>query len=264
MFVKDVRLQIALTLGAIAVISLIRFFSLTIFLSFIISLVGTLLIESLFLYFTKKKIFLSYSAIITGLLIFLIWQSDSLWTYLLAAVLAISSKYILKLGPKHIFNPAAFGLLTSSIITGTPVAWWGASWNILLILILYIGTLPVLKRLRRLYIVGGFLLFYFIFSILTTQNIQTIQFLIDGTVILFALIMLPEPQTSPISGHWLKKFGVYVALIMIVLINVLKYLPNINIDPLLLSLLIGDLLSVLLIKLQSRPITIPPPTQNVS
>src|SRR3989338_5663899 len=109
MFVKDVRLQIALTLGAIAVISLIRFFSLTILLSFIISLVGTLLIESLFLF----------------------WQSDSLWTYLLAAVLAISSKYILKLGPKHIFNPAAFGLLTSSIITGTPVAWWGASWNIL-------------------------------------------------------------------------------------------------------------------------------------
>ena len=259
MFVKDVRLQIALTLVAIAVISFVRFLSLTTLSAFIISLFGTLLIESLFLYITKRKIFLSYSAIITGLLIFLIWQSDSLWAYGLAAVLAISSKYILKLGPKHIFNPAAFGLLTTSLITGTPVSWWGTSWNPLLVILLYIGCLPVLKRLRRLYMVGGFLLFYFIFSFLTAQNIHTIQFLLDGTIMLFALVMLPEPQTSPIMGHWLKSFGVYIALLMVVIIHLLKFLPSFNIDPLLLSLLIGEVLSILLIKLQSRPNNIPAP-----
>ncbi len=264
MFVKDIRLQIALTLGVIALLSIVRFFSFHVLLTFLVSLVGTQIIELFFLYITKRKIFLSYSAIITGLLIFLIWQSDSLWTYGLAAVLAISSKYIIKFRSKHIFNPAAFGLLTTSLITSTPASWWGTSWNSLLIIILYIGVLPVLKRLRRLYIIASFLLMYFLIAFIITKSLPTIQLLLDGTIMLFALIMLPEPQTSPITGIWQKSFGLLVGAAIFIPTFIFRSLVNLPPDSFLFGLLFADLLSFIfiLINIRSHPNIIPAPTKN--
>lgn len=261
MFVRDVRLQIALTLGLISIISLVRFFSLESLLALIITILTGQLLEGFLSYLTKKKYFFSYSALVSTLLVLLLFdQNLPLWIYLSAISIAITSKYILKFNNRHIFNPAALGIFLTSILAGQPVAWWGTSWHWLLVVALYIGAVPVLRRLRRLYIVGGFLLVYFLFALYATKSLQTIQLLWDGTTMLFALVMLPEPQTSPVVGHWIKTFGIFVGIIMIILI---KILPTMNIDSLLLSLLTADLLSFILINLKSSPKIVPVPTTNV-
>ncbi len=244
MIFKDTRLQIAATLGLVALISLIRFFSAYTFLTLIIIIISGQLIEALFTYLTKRKYFFSYSALVTALLVFLLFATHlPLWIYIFALTLAISSKYTLKISQHHIFNPAALGIFVTSLITKQPVSWWGASWIWFLPLIIIFGSFSVLKRLRRLYIVGGFIIIYILFTFLSTSTIN-LSVLIDGTVILFSFIMLPEPLTSPIRGHWLKTFGIFIGLLMVIIV---KILPAINIDPLLLAILSGDLLSFLFI-----------------
>lgn len=241
MFVKDVRREIALTLFVISLLSIWRFFSLPIIISFLSTLLTAQLVENIFNYLYKKKFFLSYSAIVTSLLIFLIVDKNSpAWVLISAVVVGVSSKFILKIGQKHVFNPAALGILVISLLFKTSPSWWGSSWSLLPVLIIYLGSLPVLKRLRRLYIIGGFMIIYFLFTFLSTRNIQSLKFLIDGTVVLFAMVMLPEPQTSPVAGHFLKTFGVFVGILMIILV---KLLSSLNLDFLISALLIGDLLS---------------------
>ena len=78
------------------------------------------------------------SPLITALGLSLLLRADHLGTVLLASVAAIASKFLLRVGDKHLFNPANFGLVTALMLT--PDAWaspgqWGESgWYVLLFL----------------------------------------------------------------------------------------------------------------------------------
>jgi len=57
------------------------------------------------------------SALITGLGISLLLRDDHWTTIALASFLAISSKFVFKVGDKHFFNPANFGIISVLILT---------------------------------------------------------------------------------------------------------------------------------------------------
>ena len=115
---------------------LLLFFIIT---SFRIALVQSLYIFTLcigfsvfadlaFTYFRKKKLFIPYSAVITGLILALIADPYSSWFQILVICLsAIGIKNFLRISGRHIFNPAAIGLLIGWMIFGVSPAWWGAS-----------------------------------------------------------------------------------------------------------------------------------------
>ena len=100
------------------------------------------------------------SAIITGLSLTLLLRADNLWAHPAAAA-AISSKSLIRVRGKHLFNPATFGVMFAIILL--PGAWvspgqWGqdvalAGWMIAL------GAF-VATRARRADISWSFLAFY--------------------------------------------------------------------------------------------------------
>ena len=51
------------------------------------------------------------SPLITGLSLSLLLRADALWLYATAGVIAIASKFLLRAGGKHIFNPAGFAIV---------------------------------------------------------------------------------------------------------------------------------------------------------
>ena len=112
------------------------------------------------------------------------------WT---AAVLAIASKKLLVFHEgKHIFNPAAFGLVVSMMIFGNRINWWGNTSAVLVI----VGGGLILMRLRRLSLPFA----YFIartagIVLLTSINAGRAALLLPN--LFFAFIMLVEPKTSP-------------------------------------------------------------------
>src|SRR6478736_6990776 len=69
-----------------------------------------------------------FSVLISAMGLCLLLKSNHWTTYLLAAFLTVSSKYFFRIKGKHIFNPSAFGLVATILITGD--AWlspgqWG-------------------------------------------------------------------------------------------------------------------------------------------
>lgn len=145
------------------------------------------------------KPFFPSAAIVSGLIIGLLSAPTLPWYQLvLASAAAILSKNFLRSGKRHIFNPAALGLFSAALIFNNPISWWGASFQILsaktvsvlLFLVLLSPGYVSMLRLRRERILLGF----FAAHTLLTGNLRP---LLDPTTLFFALVMLPEPMTSP-------------------------------------------------------------------
>lgn len=177
------------------------------------------------------------SAAISGFIVgMLVSPSGNLFVAWLAAVVAIGSKKFLVLGKgKHIFNPAAFGLLFSMLIFGNRINWWGYS----SVLVIIVGVGFLLFRLRRLS-----LPFSYIIARTATAVLIGGTGALSGALLLpnlfFAFIMLVEPKTSPgkRSEQWM--FGALCGVLATVFYRVVPAYE-------------GDLLALLVLNL-FRPV----------
>lgn len=203
----------------------------------LISLVFTISVDLLFIYIRKRAVFMPYAAVVTGFIIALLSNPATKW-YEIAAIsaIAMATKNFIRISDKHVFNPAAVGLLVGGILFRQPVAWWGTSFqsitypavqNILTFIILLLPVIVSGFRLRRYYGILAFVGSYTIFPYVLTTAISPsslITRLLDPTVVFFATVMLPEPMTSPSNPKRQVLFGLTVA----VLIQILSYPPFTN------------------------------------
>ena len=144
------------------------------------------------------------SALITSLGLCLLCKTGSLQTTLLAATLAIGSKFIIRFRGKHLFNPVNFGLIATSLITQD--SWVSpGQWGSHLILLLVLGALGfiVLAKVQRW---DAPLTFFIVFGGLMYANIVWykgwdlgvfLHSITSGTLVLFAFYMITDPMTTP-------------------------------------------------------------------
>lgn len=212
----------------------------------IVAVASSILFDLIVSYIRKRQWAFTLSTTVTGLLIGLVIDPTSgVVPILFASLLASVSKQVIGVGDhRHIFNPAAFGLLVSSVVFDIPVAWWGASWGIAPVIIIAVGTVFVLRKLHRLWMTGTFLLVYLLIT-------KSLTLTIDGTVFLFAFVMLPEPVSSPSGKIWRYGWGALVG----VLVALQNSFPVFTVDPLLFALLAANLMGFFFIR---KPFAGPP------
>ncbi len=149
------------------------------------------------------------SAYITGLILFFILSPiqnahDAL-ILILAATIAMLSKYLLVLRKQHIFNPAALSAFILTLCGSAAASWWVAT-PVLLPFVIVVGLL-IVRKIRRFDLFCSFFvtaIFVFIVhaelsSTDTALFTTLIQFLISWPLIFLGTIMLTEPQTMPTS-----------------------------------------------------------------
>ncbi|MDT4955243.1 MAG: enediyne biosynthesis protein [Acidobacteriota bacterium] len=143
------------------------------------------------------------SAYITGISVGILVRSPAVWPYAWCSVVAITSKYVLRVKNRHIWNPSNFGisaLLFLAPFTGATLSvQWG---NALLpnIVIWTLGSL-IIYRLKRFHItatyVVSFFLFAFLRSWLTGDPFQAEISPITGPMYqLFVFFMITDPKTT--------------------------------------------------------------------
>lgn len=204
----------------------------------IFSIVFFSILDLGFHYLKSKKWYYPFSSLVSGLLIgLIIHPSGGIFAIILACLFGFISKQFLKYRNHHIFNPAALGIVISSLILNFSVSWWSVAPGKIFILLSIISGF-VLWKLKRIYLPITFLFGYFIFLTILQGIKPAMSLTIDGTVIFFAFIMLTEPMTSSISGFWKWGFGL-VVLAGVIISYLLKFSFT---DPLLLSLLMINLL----------------------
>jgi len=178
----------------------------------ILSLVVTIGSDFLFARLRGKPFFFPSAAIVSGIIIALLVSPDSPWyQFFLIGLLAMGSKNFVRVGDRHIFNPAAFGLLLGGIILGQNTSWWGVSWQQLSIyplafVVLLMPFLVSALQMRRYFIQLAFL-FVLAFSKVA---------LLDPGLLFFVAVMLPEPMTTPTRPTRQLIFGAGVALLSLI------------------------------------------------
>ena len=143
------------------------------------------------------------SAVISGLSICLLLRADALWPLMLAAAIAIGSKFTLRRGGRHIFNPANIAIVTlllaGDFVWTSTGEWGSAPWFALLVAAL--GTVST-WRAGRLDVPVVFLGTYGIILIARAlwlgdpMEIPLLR-LGNAALILFAFFMISDPKTTP-------------------------------------------------------------------
>jgi ferredoxin-NADP reductase len=121
-----------------------------------------------------------------------------------ASVWAIASKYMLTLGKKHIFNPAALGVALTALFLGQPATWWVAG-NLPMLPLVLVGGLFIARKLQRFDLIGVFVLVNVLTVALTTPADMLVQALTEtlthSPLFFLAFAMLTEPLTAP-QARW--------------------------------------------------------------
>lgn len=179
---------------------------------YLFTFLACLLTQAIGIYFTTKDYSGLKSALITSLSLCLLLRSQQEWVIVLAGVLAIGSKYIIRFNGKHIFNPANFGMMSVILLTGQ--AWvspgqWGT--GALMVFMVGAAGMMVLFRVGRLDTGFAFLI--------TLCGLQFCRMVLwqgwepevwghqsaNGSLLLFAFFMITDPVSTP--GNRLARMG---------------------------------------------------------
>jgi Na+-transporting NADH:ubiquinone oxidoreductase subunit NqrB len=165
------------------------------------------------------------SAYVSGISVGILVRSPAFWPYALCAAISITSKYVLRVGNRHIFNPTNFGivmllLLASGTVAGLSVQWGN---NLLPMVLVWIFGTFILRAVGRLHItltyVASFLVFAVIRATLTGHPVLAEIAPITGPMYqLFIFFMITDPKTT-VRPKWAQSL---VAVIIAALETVFR------------------------------------------
>jgi Na+-transporting NADH:ubiquinone oxidoreductase subunit NqrB len=158
------------------------------------------------------------SALISGLSLCLLLRTGSLDLAMLTAVLAIASKFALRVRGKHVFNPTNFALVAMLLVTSevwvSPGQW--GSGPVFAFLLASAGGL-VVNRAARADVTLAFLACYA--GLLLGRSLWLGEPLAipahrleNGALVLFSFFMISDPKTTPDSRTGRILFAALVAL----------------------------------------------------
>lgn len=144
-----------------------------------------------------------------------------------ACVFAIASKYVLAIGRKHIFNPAAFGVAFVSLTLGGAASWWVGG-NLVLLPLVLIGGLLVVRKLQRFDLVLSFMAVALVVTTLTTHSSSGVwvpawQTILHSPLFFLAFIMLTEPLTAPPTRALRVAYGAIVGALFTPMMHIASF-----------------------------------------
>jgi Na+-translocating ferredoxin:NAD+ oxidoreductase RnfD subunit len=188
------------------------------------------------------------SAYITGISVGILVRSPFVWPYALGSLISIVSKYVLRAGGRHLWNPSNFGVsallfLAPATVTLLSIQWGNNIWP--MVVIWALGSV-IVWRVGRLHIsatyVASFLFFSFVRSATTgTPWLASVAPITGPMYQLFIFFMVTDPKTT-VRPRW----GQMVVVFAVALVEMLLRLAEIVYAPFYALFMVGP--SALLIE----------------
>ncbi|MFA6603687.1 MAG: RnfABCDGE type electron transport complex subunit D [Patescibacteria group bacterium] len=165
-------------------------------------------------YRRTRRLALSESGLITGLIIAgVAAPGSSMFAVVLMTAIAIVSKHLLKIQRRNIFNPAAFGLLCGVLFLGVRLSWWIDASHLLTIVAGSVLLAFFTGRWRQI------LAFLAVFigllgarSWFSGQPFTMELYLYVSISSFFVFFMLTDPRTSPLAPRGQLLFAAVAAI----------------------------------------------------
>lgn len=157
------------------------------------------------------------SAYITGISVGILLRSPAFWPYILCSLLAITSKYVLRVNGRHIWNPSNFGICAMLFLAADAVATLSIQWgnNLWAMLVIWLLGSAIILRLRRLHICVVYVVSFFALSLLRAWItgdpwLSEVSPITGPEYQLFIFFMITDPKTTVKSklGQCIVAFSV--------------------------------------------------------
>jgi len=143
------------------------------------------------------------SAYITGISVGILLRSPAFWPYALCSLIAITSKYVLRVKHRHIWNPSNFGICVMLFLASESVASLSIQWgnNLWAMLVIWLLGSAIIWRLRRLHICATYVVSFLVLALLRSRIVgdpwqSEIAPITGPEYQLFVFFMITDPKTT--------------------------------------------------------------------
>jgi Na+-translocating ferredoxin:NAD+ oxidoreductase RnfD subunit len=143
------------------------------------------------------------SAYITGISVGILLRSPAFWPYVVAAAVAIMSKYVIRYKGRHLFNPSNFGISTVLFLLPATVAMLSIQWgnNVWSLITIWVLGSIIVWRVRRFNITLTYVLSFLVLAVIRAHIIHEpvlseISPLTGPEYQLFIFFMITDPKTT--------------------------------------------------------------------
>ena len=148
------------------------------------------------------------SAYVSGISIGMLVRSPEFWPYALCAAISITSKYLIRVDGRHIWNPSNLGIVAMLVLASDTVASLSVQWgnSLLPMVVVWVFGAVIISTLGRFHItltyVVSFLAFAALRSAVTGHPLLAEAAPITGPMYqLFIFFMITDPKTT-VSPRW--------------------------------------------------------------
>ena len=194
------------------------------------------------------------SAYISGISVGILLRSPAYWPYALCSLISITSKYVLRVKDRHIWNPSNFGVSAMLFLAPATVASLSIQWGNYLLPMVAIWVLGfvIVWRVRRLHITATYVASFFAFAFLRSWILhepwQSEISPITGPMYqLFIFFMITDPKTTVRS----KRAQCLVAFLIAVVETVLRFFQSVY-APFYALFIVGPIANAIEIWMDSR------------
>jgi Na+-translocating ferredoxin:NAD+ oxidoreductase RnfD subunit len=170
------------------------------------------------------------SAYISGISVGILLRSPAYWPYALCALISITSKYVLRVKDRHLWNPSNFGVSAMLFLAPATVASLSIQWgnNLAPLVVIWILGLFIVWRVRRLHITVTYVVSFLLFALLRSRIthdpwLSEVSPITGPMYQLFIFFMITDPKTTVRS----KRGQCVVAFLVAAVEMVLRLLQSV-------------------------------------
>jgi enediyne biosynthesis protein E5 len=149
------------------------------------------------------------SAYVSGISVGMLVRSPDFWPYALCSAISITSKYVLRVNGRHIWNPSNLGIVAMLVLASDTVAGLSVQWGntLLPMVIAWMFGTAILYTLGRLHITATYVASFLLFSVVRAAVtgdpwISEVAPITGPMYQLFIFFMITDPKTTVRSSTW--------------------------------------------------------------
>ena len=169
------------------------------------------------------------SSYISGISVGILIRSPELWPYALCAAISITSKYVIRVDGRHIWNPSNLGIVAMLVLASDTVAALSVQWgnNLLPVVVVWCFGAVIIHRLGRLHItltyVASFVLFSVVRATVTGHPWPAEVAAITGPMYqLYIFFMITDPKTT-VQPKWAQCLVAFLVAAMEAVLRLFQF-----------------------------------------
>ena len=169
------------------------------------------------------------SAYVSGISVGILVRSPEYWPYALCAAISITSKYLIRVDGRHIFNPSNLGMVAMLVLAADTVAGLSVQWgnNLLPLLAVWCFGAAIIASLGRFHITFTYVAAFVLFSVVRAQVtghpwLSEVAPITGPMYQLFIFFMITDPKT-PVRPKWAQALVAFLVAAVEAVLRLMEF-----------------------------------------